>query len=242
MKLYEELAQWWPLISAPADYAEEAALYLQVLADEASGRVRSVLELGSGGGNNASHLKAHVAMTLVDQSKAMIEVSRALNPECEHLVGDMRTVRVGRQFDAVFVHDAVGYLTTVDDLAAAAETVWMHCRPGGSALFVPDHTRENFAPETSHGGHDGKRRAARYLSWAYDPDPADTSYITDYAFMLRDGSETVVEFDRHVQGLFPIATWMDVLQDVGFTVEYDSVALSDGDTVTLFVCARPKDS
>src|SRR3972149_1508073 len=60
----------------------------------------TVLELGSGGGNNASHMKAHFKLTLVDRSPAMLAVSRALNPECEHLEGDMRTLRLGRGFDA----------------------------------------------------------------------------------------------------------------------------------------------
>lgn len=27
MKLYDELAEWWPLLSSPADYAEEAAFF-----------------------------------------------------------------------------------------------------------------------------------------------------------------------------------------------------------------------
>ncbi len=30
-KLYHELAAWWPLLSAPADYAEAAAFYHQVI-------------------------------------------------------------------------------------------------------------------------------------------------------------------------------------------------------------------
>ena len=46
----------------------------------------------------------------------MLALSRALNPECEHLAGDMRTLRLGRVFDAVFVHDAVCYMTTRADL------------------------------------------------------------------------------------------------------------------------------
>ena len=104
---------------------------------------RTVLELGSGGGNNASHLKARFDMVLVEPSAGMRAVSRALNPECEHIDGDMRTVRLGRQFDAVFVHDAVCYMTTESDLRLAIETAFVHCRPGGVALFAPDFvTRE----------------------------------------------------------------------------------------------------
>ena len=58
-RFYGDLAEWWPLISPPEDYAEEAAFAATMLAS-ASIPVREVLELGSGGGHNAVHLKAHV--------------------------------------------------------------------------------------------------------------------------------------------------------------------------------------
>lgn len=41
----------------------------------------------------------------------------------------MRTVRLGRTFDAVFVHDAVDYMTSEDDLRHVIETAFVHCRP-----------------------------------------------------------------------------------------------------------------
>ena len=84
--------------------------------------VETVLELGSGGGNNASHLKQHFALTLVDRSEQMLDVSSGLNPECEHIEGDMRTVRLDRTFDGVFVHDALAYIVTEPDLEAVFET------------------------------------------------------------------------------------------------------------------------
>jgi hypothetical protein len=40
----------------------------------------------------------------------------AADPECEHLQGDMRELRIDRTFDAVFVHDAIAYMTTEEDL------------------------------------------------------------------------------------------------------------------------------
>jgi trans-aconitate methyltransferase len=49
-------------------------------------------------------MKKDFEMTLVDLSPQMLEVSKRQNPDCEHVVGDMRTVRLGREFDAVFVH------------------------------------------------------------------------------------------------------------------------------------------
>ncbi len=146
-KLYRELASWWPLLSAPEDYAEEAAFYQRAIIDACARPPETLLELGSGGGNNASHLKARFRMTLTDLSPDMLKVSEALNPECEHIQGDMRTLGSGREFDAVFVHDAVCYLTTEEDVRAAIETAYVHCRPGGAALFCPDYVRENYRAE-----------------------------------------------------------------------------------------------
>ena len=216
-KLYGELAAWWPLLSAPADYAEEAAGYQRILLEGCEQPTPTLLELGSGGGNNASHLKARFSMVLVDRSPGMMQVSRALNPECEHIEGDMRTVRLGRQFDCVFVHDAITYMTTEADLRRAIETAYVHCRPGATALFAPDYVRENFRASTDHGGHDGVDCGLRYLEWTWDPDPADSSYVVDYAYLLRESDGSMhVEWDRHIEGLFARGDWLRLLADVGF--------------------------
>lgn len=180
-----------------------------------------MLELGSGGGNNASHLKARFQMTLVEPSPAMRAISQALNTECEHLTGDMRTVRLGRTFDTVFVHDAVMYMTSEDDLLRAMQTAAVHCVPGGAALFVPDMTRESFELETDHGGHDGFGRSMRYLEWSVDPDPSDTTFVSDFAFLLREEDGSVrIEQDRHVMGIFPSSTWLRLLREAGFAPRY----------------------
>jgi len=215
--LYDELAPWWRLLSDPADYEEEAGFYRDTLEAAYGGGLRTLLELGSGGGNNAFHLKNHFDLTLVDLAEGMLQQSLEINPECAHALGDMRSVRLGTAFDAVFIHDAIVYMTTVDDLRRAIETAFFHCKPGGVALFTPDHVLETFEPETAHGGCDSEGRAMRYLEWSWDPDPDDTEMTVDYAFLLReeDGSARAVH-DRHVEGLFPRQTWLDLLEEVGF--------------------------
>lgn len=241
-KLFTALAAWWPLLSSPADYVEEAAFYERALLDACELPAQTLLELGSGGGNNASHLKARFRMVLVDRSPGMLQVSRALNPECEHIQGDMRTVRLDRQFDCVFVHDAVVYMTTENDLRQAIETAYVHCKPGGAAVFAPDHVRETFRGSTDHGGHDGADRGLRYLEWTWDPDPDDTTIVVDYAYLLRDADGTMrVEGDRHVEGLFARADWLRVLANVGFQptrVVFDHSELEPG-SYEIFVCRRP---
>jgi len=219
-RFYGDLAGWWPLISPPGDYAEEAA-FAATLLRSADGPVREVLELGSGGGHNAYHLKALFAVTLVDLSGEMLAVSRRLNPECAHHRGDMRSVRLGRTFDAVFVHDAVDYMVTEDDLRLAVATAYAHCRPGGVAVFMPDETAESFEPGADHGGSDGPDgRGVRYLEWSWDPDPADTWTLTEYAFLFRDADGAVRSVhETHRTGLYGREVWLRLLTEAGFAAE-----------------------
>lgn len=219
--LYGDLSVWWQAISPPSEYAEEAALYVEMIQAAASRPVREVLELGSGGGNNASHMKRHFAMTLVEPSDGMRGHSLALNPECTHLAGDMRSVRLGRRFDAVFVHDAIMYMTTEDDLRAALATMAAHLEPGGVALVAPDATVETFSGATEHGGgEDGAGREARYLEWTLPPEAGGTVFETHYAFLLREANGTVHSaHDVHRVGLFPRATWLGLFREVGLEAE-----------------------
>lgn len=245
-KLYGELASWWHVMSAPEDYAEEAQLFRQALGQAIDGPFRTLLELGSGGGNTASHLKSELELTLVEPADGMRSLSETLNPSCEHLPGDMRTLRLERSFDGVLIHDAIAYMLTEGDLVAAIETAYEHCRPGGAALLVPDHTRETWRPETSSGGHDVEGRSMRYLSWSFDPDPSDTTFTTTYAYLLREGSGAArcVE-DVHVEGVFPKATWLDRMAQAGFdaaALPFEHSSFEEGHERVVFVGRRPSSS
>ena len=216
-RLYRDLAGWWPLISPPEEYADEAA-YLAAMFSSAAAAVREVLDLGSGGGHVAAHLKGRLDLTLVDLSEEMLAVSRELTPECAHLQGDMRTVRLGRVFDAVLVHDAVDYVTCEGDLRQVIETAFAHCRPGGIAVFVPDHTAETFhAASGGGGGSDQAGRQASFTEWAWVPDPADDWIQVEYEFTLHaaDGTSQVVH-EAHRLAAFSKDTWLRMLAEAGF--------------------------
>jgi SAM-dependent methyltransferase len=217
-RLYTDLASWWPLLSPPEDYAGEAEAAIGLLRAALGRAPATLLELGSGGGNNALHLKRHAAMTLVDLAPDMLAISRMLNPELEHIEGDMRTVRLGRTFDAVFIHDAIMYMISEDDLAAALTTAHMHLNPGGALLVMPDCISETYAPDVESGGEDGEDgRAMRYLIWTHPPLAGATAFYEDFAMMLRrpDGAVECVH-DRHRFGLFSRAQWQRAFARASF--------------------------
>lgn len=236
LRMYSDLASWWPLLSPPSHYTEEAADLLPDLLDTTPPPRRTLLELGCGGGSLASHFKKHFTLTLTDRSPQMIEVSKAVNPECEHIVGDMMTLDLGREFDRVFVHDAIMYALDRDALRAAMRTAYRHCRSGGAAIFVPDHVRETFEPETDHGGEDGADgRGLRYLEWSWDADPDDDVYEVAYAFLLREADGRVhVDVEQHQHGCFARADWLAWLRETGF----EARARTDPWSRDVFVCVK----
>lgn len=235
--MYGSLARWFHLITAPEDYREEAAFALQQLRRWCKQARPQVLELGSGGGNNALHLKEQLQMTLTDLSEPMLRLSQSLNPGCEHLQGDMRRLRLNRSFDAIFIHDAIAYMTTPEDLRAAMETAFAHCRPGGVALWMPDDTLERFHREATHGGHDDDQgNGLRYLEWPGSLRPDGCSFHVDYTYLLRQaGQDPQTWHDRHLCGVFSRAHWLRALEEVGFL----PLITQDGFDRDIFLAMRP---
>ncbi|MFT4625623.1 MAG: SAM-dependent methyltransferase [Myxococcota bacterium] len=239
--LYDHYVDWYPLLDPAHAHAEEGGLYGDLLRDALRPPTDrpSLLELGSGAGNNAVFLAERFDCTLVDPSPGMLALSVAQNPGCRHVEGDMRTVELGRSFDAVLIHDAIVYMTTEADLRAALVTAYRHLRPGGAALFAPDYVTETFDEGIEPLGDDDGHRSLRGTAWVWDPDPGDTSYRTDYALLLRDGTDLVSVHTTDTEGLFPRATWLRLLAEVGFEAEAVPRELEDGWSDEIFLGRRP---
>jgi len=248
--LYGELVHWYRLVDPAADHAAEAIVFRAAFErcfqghparDDAASRARpeTLLELGAGAGHNALHLKQHYRCTLVDLSAEMSALSVALNPECEHIVSDMRTLRLDRQFDLVLIHDAIVYMTSEADLTAAVRTAYLHTRPGGVVIIAPDGLRENFEENTETQQVSDGSRTVTTLMWDWDPDPTDDTFITEYIFVMRDGVDVQSVHDRHVSGMFTLATWRRILESEGFEMELMDRPISEDENDQVFLCTKP---
>jgi SAM-dependent methyltransferase len=236
-KLYTELAGWWQLISPTGDYADEAAFLGKLFRAEDA---RTILELGSGGGNIAWFLKEYFALTLTDVSGAMLAESKNQNPELEHVEGDMRALRLGRTFDGVLIHDAIMYMTTEEDLRAALLTAYEHCKNGGVVVIAPDWVAETFRPHTSHEGADAGERGVRYLEWIWDADPEDTRVNYELILALKEGDELRTVVDRQIVGVFPRATWLRSMEDAGFEARSVEDPSTGGERSEVFLGHKPR--
>lgn len=227
MELYNKYADWWHLFSSPEEYREEADLYWAVIS-RYKPNIREALELGSGGGNNAYFLKHKCQFTLTDISPEMIRVSQLLNPDCEHLVGDMRYLDLNRQFDLVFIHDAIMHLTSEADLDLVFQVARKHLKPDGILFIAPDFFKETFRPSTDDGGHDDGPVGVRYLEWTFDPNPEDDLVETHYVYLIRpENGQVEVVHDKSIEGLFSKNTWQALLEKNGFSVSFEQMEHSE---------------
>jgi SAM-dependent methyltransferase len=219
--MYSALATYCRLINPPEDYAQEAVNWRNIVSKRLGAGRHKILELGVGGGSNMSHLTNDFEFTAVDIAPAMIEQARALNPLVELHIGDMRTVRLGRRFDAVFIHDAISYMLTEDDLRATFGTAAAHLEDGGILVVAPDWLRETFRdPFVNTWTNTGGEIELTGIEYTYDADPSDAMYETLMWYLIRRrGGAPQVEQDRHTFGLFSLATWERLIIEAGFRLE-----------------------
>ncbi len=218
--LYTELVNFYHLLNPLEDHKDEGQEFAEVLLSAISSNRPTLLELGAGAGHSAYYMKSYFnELTLTDISKPMLALSKSINSSCKHLLGDMRDLRLSERFDCVFIHDAISYMQSIDDLTRVAETAFHHLKSNGVALVVPDCTKESFCDYYEDHAADDERRSLRCISWSYDPDPTDSTHITDFAFLLRENGEVRPIHDRHTFGLFAEKEWLDVWKSVGFQIE-----------------------
>ncbi len=131
-------ARLYDAMYATKDYARECdAVEAAMRSHGDGGTYRSILDLGCGTGSHDVVLaRRGYEVTGVDLSADMVEIARHKAAEgglrVEFAVSDMRTVDLGRTFDAVLIMFAVlGYQTGDDDVRAALRTAHRHLRPGG---------------------------------------------------------------------------------------------------------------
>ena len=241
-RLYGDLAWTWPIISPPEHYVGESEAFARLIRAHGLGAAETLLNLGSGGGHNDWTLKRHFAVTGIDESPAMLALARRLNPEVEYLSGDMREVKLGREFDAVVCFDSIDYMLSEGDLAAAFATAYAHLRPGGVFVTYAEYVRERF--------REGRVRAVRHVSEGveiifiehdHEPDPADSTIECGFVTLIRANGEFRVESDRHRVGLFAEARWPALLAEVGFEVRAvpDTDLDENHEPLLTFVGVRP---
>jgi SAM-dependent methyltransferase len=138
-------ARYYDLLYRDKDYQSEASFVLDLLRNHRA-ETDSILDLGCGTGSHAHFLaKSGISVHGVDQSASMLETARIKHQALPISVsgrltfshGDVRRVRLSRDFDAVVsLFHVLSYQTHNNDVAETFATAKAHLKPDG--LFVFD--------------------------------------------------------------------------------------------------------
>lgn len=239
---YNDLAWTEDWFADPADYEDEVTTYVALIQRYAATPPQTLLHLGSGAGGMDHVLKRHFTITGVDLSAGMLAKARDTHPDLEYIEGDMRTLRLGRRFDAVIIPDSIDYMATLDDLRQAMATAVAHLKPGG-VLLVVGKPQEQF--QNNNFAYTGDRQGIHItlLENNYINPHRPNTYEATLIYLIRQGGELTMHHDRHILGLFSQATWEQVFWEAGLTLYqhtldgiYDPYLLAEGSyPQTIFV-------
>ncbi len=236
-RLYRDLAWLWPLWEDVKVYKRESQHFARLIKKHSRIKARSLLDMGCGGGKNDFYLKNHFVVTGIDKSHAMLANARKLNPECEFFRRDMRNFSLRRQFDAVFINDAIAYMTNRHDLLKAFQMAHKHLKAGGAMISYPDRCKERFKQnETTVWTTKRGEMDLTFIENNYDPDPKDETFETTFVYLIRKKGRLRIERDFHVCGLFGLHVWRRLLKQAGFELIEQNESFED---IPVFVCAKP---
>lgn len=219
-RLYNDLSWVWPIISTTDEYIEESELFAATIKQHARIPVKEILHLGCGGGFNDYTLKKHFQVTSVDLSQSMLANAQKLNPEITYIQGDMRSTRLNKTFDAVTILDSIAYMRSPGDIRQTYQTVYHHLKPGGIFLTIIEYSPHHF-PQ-NHTSVETKQKdntEVVFIENNYDPDPSDTTFEATFVFLVHQNQKQEVYTDRHILGLFPLETWVNLLKETPFHVQ-----------------------
>lgn len=232
---YNELAWTDDLLADPADYEGEVAGYIDLIKENSSHDPSTLLHLGCGAGGHDTFFKQHFAVTGVDISRGMLDMARLRHPDVEYIEGDMRTGRLGGEFDAVVVPDSIDYMGSLPELRMALETAAVHLKPGGIVLVV-GKTREIF--RDNNFAYSGEREDLHVTLLEnnhihrYRPDTYEATLI----YLIRRGDDLTIQTERHVLGLFSQEVWEKAFAEAGLSLQqadldgtYDKYLLGGGE-------------
>lgn len=213
---YSDLAWTEAILAPPVDFEKETELFCQAVKDKSSFPVKSLLHLACGAGCNDYTFKKHFAVTGIDISPQMLAMARKQNPEVEYIEGDMRTVRLNREFDAVTIPDSIDYMQTENDLQLALMTACSHLKPGG-VLHIVANTKEELRENNFvYSAEKDKIKITVFENNAI-PDPRQDRYEAAIIYLIREGEKLTIRSEVHKLGLFSLVLWRRLLSTAGFS-------------------------
>jgi SAM-dependent methyltransferase len=212
-KLYNELAWAWDIMISGEEYVPEVNFLKRMIKKYKKTQGNELLDVGCGAGPHDLLLKEDFRVEGVDASEKMLHLARKRNPELTYHLGDVRTLRLKRQFDVVIAMDMIMYNLTYADLEKSLTALSHNLKPGGVLIFYLVDLKGKFEQnKTRVKNHKKGDVEIVLIENDYDPDPDDTECEYHLIFLIRKDGKLKIEIDKHRVGLFELNRILDILK------------------------------
>jgi SAM-dependent methyltransferase len=151
---YEKSARIYDLLYVGAgikDYQAETVELHRIIEESRPG-AKTLLDVACGTGAHLAELRRWYEVEGADLSPAMLAVARQRVPGVPLHQADMRTLDLGRSFDAVIcLFSSIGYVTEPGEMRSAVARLAAHVAPRGVLILDgwvrPDEWHDRFRPE-----------------------------------------------------------------------------------------------
>ena len=221
--MYDRNAWLYDVIYAGKDYVAEANRLHHIIQRRNPG-ARSLLDVACGSGKHLEQLRDRYEVEGADLSAELLQIAAKRLPGVPLHRADMRTLNLGRRFDAVTcLFSAIGAAQSMDELHAAVSAMAGHLEPRGVLVLEPWIPRDEYLP----GG--------LYSVTRDEPDLK----VTRMNISEREGDLAVLDFhwlvgtpggieyftERHELGLFSDAEYKEAFEAAGLAVDHDAQGL-----------------
>lgn len=212
------------------DYASEAAAINQLIRQR-NPEARTLLDVACGTGQHLAYLRDRYSIEGVDVTEQMLDIARARLPGVTLHRGDMRTLDLGRTFDAVIcMFSSIGHLTERDDMHEAFRRFARHLAPGGVLIVDgwvrPEEWKPGFRSPMQHARRDD-REVFRLVHSRRD------GRITTqtHHYLVRDSRGIDHFVEEHVLALTPTDEYLKAAENAGLRAEVLPNYMPDRDRI-----------
>ncbi len=136
--MFHRLAPFYDALTSGKDTGQEVAYLERLAARFGRSGGRAWLDVACGTGRHLAFLRRHHAVTGLDLSAPMLRIARQRLPGVRLLRADLRSFRLGEQFDVLTcLFSAIGHLRSEAELRATFRHFADHLKPGGVGLVEP---------------------------------------------------------------------------------------------------------
>jgi ubiquinone/menaquinone biosynthesis C-methylase UbiE len=217
--MYKQLAKYYDIIYSWKDYAMEAEKVYQLIDDLKKSGGNELLDAACGTGEHDKYLMDYYTVTGVDLNEKMLEIARKKNKKIKYIKGDMRSINLHKQFDAVVcLFSAIGHLLTYENLEKAIANFSRHLKKGGVLVIEPFVSPKAFTTGVPHSLYINEPDL-KLVRMNVSRRKNGIAYL-DFHFLVGDKSGIKYYLDKQKLALFDEKKFLQIMNNNGFKSKF----------------------